>query len=618
MRRFHAMPFGAEVQQDGSVRFGLWAPQAHSVQLRLEALKGESRLLPMEAQGQGWYSLNIRNVPPGTHYRYQVNGERLVPDPVSRFQPRDVHGPSEVVSPAAFRWEDGAWKGRPWEAAVLYEMHVGAFTSEGTFAAATSRLDYLADLGITAVELMPVAAFPGKRNWGYDGTFLFAPDSSYGRPEDLKHFVQTAHQKGLMVFLDVVYNHFGPEGNYLPVYAASFFTDRHHTPWGAAINFDGPGSRTVRDFVIHNALFWLEEYHLDGLRIDAVHAIRDDSRLHIMEELAREVRARLGKERLVHLILENDDNAARFLKRDAFEAPVLYSAQWNDDIHHSLHCLLTKERAGYYADYRGSPVFFLGKCLAEGFAYQGEPSVYRSGARRGEPSKHLPPTAFVSFVQNHDQVGNRAFGERLIRLAEESTLRVAVSVILLAPSPPLLFMGEEFGCLEPFLFFCDFGLDLARSVTDGRRREFSKFTDFETPSARDSIPDPNQVSTFERSKLNWECLSQPFHRRWLAYYHELLALRRKHIIPRLAGIHGRQSSFRRFDDTPLVVVWVLGDASQLTLVASLDQELKRGADRPKGELLFETTEGTARDNGFDTMPRWYAAWFLDSGDPHEQ
>jgi len=605
------MPFGAEVQQGGGVRFRLWAPQAHCAHLQLESPEGGKRLLSMEKRGRGWYHLITEDACPGTSYRYLVDRELLVPDPASRYQPKDVHGPSEVISAQEFAWDDRAWKGRPWEETILYEMHVGTFTSEGTFSAAAARLDYLVDLGITAVELMPVADFPGSRNWGYDGALLFAPDSSYGRPEDLKRFVQAAHQKGLMVFLDVVYNHFGPEGNYLHIYAQSFFTNKHQTPWGAAINFDGPESRTVRDFFVHNALYWLEEYHFDGLRIDAVHAIRDDSRPHILEELAQKVWRTLGKERHIHLVVENDNNAARFLKRDPSGTPVFYSAQWNDDIHHSLHCLMTKERAGYYVDYTDHAVFFLGRCLAEGFAYQGELSKYRSGARRGEPSKDLPPTAFVSFIQNHDQVGNRAFGERLRHLAEERALQVAVTIILLAPSPPLLFMGEEFNCLEPFLFFCDFGPDLARSVTEGRRREFARFPEFEGASARSRIPDPNNVSTFQCSKLNWDCLSNSFHKTWLSYYRELLTLRRRHIVPRLQGIRGEQAAFRLLEEKLLEVAWVLGDGSGLTLVASLGQRVAKQIDRPKSPILFETQEGTARHDGFEAMPRWYAAWFLE-------
>jgi malto-oligosyltrehalose trehalohydrolase len=605
------MPFGAEVLADGRVRFRLWAPQAQNVYLCLESKDGDSQF-PMEKVGRGWHQLSTSEACPGSLYRYQIDGGLRVPDPVSRFQPADVHGPSEVIWPLGFEWQDEDWKGRPWEDAVLYELHVGTFTPEGTFTAACARLDYPVDLCVTAVELMPVADFPGGRNWGYDGVLLFAPDSSYGRPEDLKHFVQTAHQKGLMVFLDVVYNHFGPEGNYLHVYAKSFFTERHHTPWGAAINFDGPESRTVRDFFIHNALYWLEEYYFDGLRIDAVHAVRDDSHPDILEELAQELRRGPGMGRHVHLALENDNNASRYLTRDAKGNPTLYTAQWNDDIHHSLHCLVTGESAGYYGDYADRPARHLGRCLAEGFAYQGEPSQYRSGASRGEPTGDLPPTAFVSFLQNHDQVGNRAFGERITRLAEEPAVRAAVGILLLAPSPPLLFMGEEFASLQPFLFFCNFGPDLADSVTEGRRREFKKFPEFKDAEARVSIPDPNSVDTFKSAVLDWNCLKKPFHQDWLSYYRRLLALRRKEIIPRLRGTCGGSGGFRLLDSTVVQTHWTLADGSTLTLVANLGNQTADDINKPEGVLLFESQDGLLTEQTSGRMPPWFIAWFLKS------
>jgi maltooligosyltrehalose trehalohydrolase len=377
-----------------------------------------------------------------------------------------VHGASEVIDPGAFAWEDGDWNGRPWAEAVLYELHVGTFSPEGTFAGAQRRLDYLAELGVTAIELMPVGDFPGRCNWGYDGVLPFAPDASYGRPEDLKRLIQAAHRRGLMVLLDVVYNHVGPEGNYLHVYARdAFFTERHHTPWGAAVNFDGPGSELVRRFFVDNALYWLEEYHLDGLRLDAVHAILDDSPLHVLEEIAQAVREGPGRERALHLVLENDANQSRFLTRTAAGSPRWYDAQGNDDIHHALHAILTGERHGYYGDNADVPHRHLGRCLAEGFAHQGEASAYRGGEARGERSAHLPPGAFVGFLQNHDQVGNRAFGERLPVLAPPDALTLATAILLLAPSPPLLFMGEEHAAAVPFLYFCDFGPDLAAAVT---------------------------------------------------------------------------------------------------------------------------------------------------------
>jgi malto-oligosyltrehalose trehalohydrolase len=413
-----------------------------------------------------------------------------------------------------------------------------------------------------------------------------------------------------MVFLDVVYNHFGPEGNYLHVYAKSFFTDRHDTPWGAAINFDGPESRTVRDFFIHNALYWLEEYYFDGLRIDAVHAVRDDSHPDILEELAQELRRGPGVGRHVHLVLENDNNASRYLTRDAEGNPILYTAQWNDDIHHSLHCLVTGESAGYYGDYADRPARHLGKCLAEGFAYQGEPSEYRSGANRGEPTADLPPAAFVSFLQNHDQVGNRAFGERITRLAEEQAVRAAVGILLLAPSPPLLFMGEEFGTLQPFLFFCNFGPDLADSVTEGRRREFRKFPEFKDAAARVRIPDPNSVDTFNSAVLDWKCLKKAYHQDWLSYYRGLLAIRRKEIIPRLRGSCGGRGEFRLLGNTLVQTRWTLADGSTLTLVANLGNQTVDDINKPEGLLLFESQDGLVRGQTVGRMPPWFIVWFL--------
>src|ERR1700730_6288749 len=355
MKRRHSMPFGAECREDGNVRFRLWAPAAHQVALCLGGANKPMQL-PLNRVEDGWFELTTGEAKPGSQYSFRIDDAQDVPDPASRFQPGDVHKPSEVIDPSAFDWGDSDWHGRRWEEAVIYELHVGAFTSSGTFVAVCEKLDYLADLGVTALELMPVSDFPGRRNWGYDGVYPFAPDSSYGRPEDLKDLVQAAHGRGIMVLLDVVCNHFGPEGNYLNSYAPQFFTKRHRTPWGSAINFDGPESRTVRDFFIHNALYWLTEYHFDGLRLDAVHAIIDDSTSHFLTELAAAVRSSVEPDRHVHLILENDQNQVRYLQRTERCQPQAYSAQWNDDIHHTLHVLITGERDGYYADYSQRPI----------------------------------------------------------------------------------------------------------------------------------------------------------------------------------------------------------------------------------------------------------------------
>ncbi|MGE5094084.1 MAG: malto-oligosyltrehalose trehalohydrolase, partial [Betaproteobacteria bacterium] len=477
------MPFGAEYAADAT-RFRLWAPACPRVDLRV-GHDARVRTLRMERQRGGWHELRVEGVEAGDPYAFVLPDGSAVPDPASRSNPWDVNGPSAVVDPRAFDWDDGDWKGRPWNEAVVYELHVGTFTREGTFASAIGRLDHLAATGITAIELMPLADFAGERNWGYDGVLPFAPDRAYGTPDELKRLVAAAHRRGLMVLLDVVYNHFGPEGNYLSKYAPHFFNPAHQTPWGAAINYDGARCATVRDFFVHNALYWLEEYAFDGLRLDAVHAIMDDSARHVVMDIAAAMGG-LGRPN-THLVLENDANLARFLDGSAGARA---TAQWNDDAHHAFHVLVTGEKDGYYADYADDPARHLGRTLAEGFAYQGDASRHREGAKRGEPSRHLPLPAFVDFLQNHDQVGNRALGERLTAIAKPEALRLAVATLLLAPSVPLIFMGEEFGSRTPFLFFCDFHGELERAVREGRRKEFASFERFRDARARERIPDP--------------------------------------------------------------------------------------------------------------------------------
>ena len=569
----------------------------------------------MRAEEDGWFRTEVSDAGPGSRYRYRIDDDFLVPDPASRFQPESVHGPSEVIDPSTFEWTDEQWRGRAWEEAVLYELHVGAFTKRGDFTGVAQHLDHLVDLGVTAVELMPVAECPGEFNWGYDGVFPFAPERCYGRPEDLKALVQAAHARNLMLLLDVVYNHFGPEGNYLPRYAAPFFTERHRTPWGAAIDFEGKHSRTVRDFFIHNALYWLEEYHFDGLRLDAVHAIHDSSKPDILTELAEAVHERI-EDRQVHLVLENDRNEASRLERDTRGAARLYSTQWNDDIHHTLHVVLAGERGGYYADYAQHPTRQLGRCLATGFAYQGEPSAFRSGESRGEPSAHLPPTAFVSFLQNHDQVGNRAFGERIVSLAEPEAVRAALAVLLLAPSPPLLFMGEEWGCEQPFLFFADFGPAMAARVREGRRREFARFPEFRDEAARERIPDPGARETFRSATLQWDDLLREGHREWLAYYRRLLEIRRREIAPRLAGTVGQAAEFAEIGEAGLQVSWRLRDAVCLQLWAQLAPEPCSEVPVPSpARLLFTTHDALPQLLEHGEMPAWSAAWYLADGAP---
>ena len=496
LSRIHAMPFGAAVEGDGRVRFRLWGPSHETIKIKLD----DRAPVPMQAKEDGWHELVTGEAGPGTRYNFELPDGLNVPDPAARFQSGDVHGQSEVIDPAAHAWTDMFWPGRRWQEAVVYELHIGTFTPQGTFLAAIDRLDHLVDLGITALQIMPLSDFPGDRNWGYDGVLHYAPASAYGRPEDLKRLVQEAHARGLMVLLDVVYNHFGPEGNYLSTFAPAFFTDRHETPWGMAMNYDGPASQPVREFVLHNACYWLEEFHLDGLRLDAVHAIIDESAQHLLDELLERVRAACGY-RYIHLILENEENEADRLS-DGY-------AQWNDDLHHVLHTAATGEGAAYYADYLGD-TDKLGRAIAEGFAFQGDVMAYR-GHARGTSSDHLPPTAFVAFVQNHDQIGNRAFGERLHMLASRDAVRAVTAVCHLCPQVPMLFMGEEWASARPFNFFCDFSGDLGAAVAKGRLAEFARFPQFADPSVRARIPDPQASSTFESSKLDWSELDRKEH-----------------------------------------------------------------------------------------------------------
>ncbi|MCE3233943.1 MAG: 1,4-alpha-glucan branching protein [Vampirovibrio sp.] len=611
--RIHAMPYGTHIAPDkAGVTFRLWAPTAQSVELMLN-----DQPLVLDAQADGWHTCFSAQARHGDLYSFRINGDLNVPDPASRYQPQDVHGPSQVVDPTRFEWEDTHWKGRPWEETSLYELHVGTFTPEGTYQGVKNKLDYLVDLGVTAIELMPLSDFPGQRNWGYDGVLPYAPDSSYGTPDDLKDLIQTAHQKGLMVFLDVVYNHFGPDGNYLHTYAKSFFTEHYHTPWGAAINFEGP--RPVREFFIQNALYWLTEYHIDGLRFDAVHAIYDQSPTHFLNELAETVRSQIPADRHVHLVLENDDNASRFLlgKRQTH-----FDAQWNDDFHHAAHVIATGDASGYYSDYDEAAshqpaVAHLARCLSEGFAYQGEQSQYRRHPR-GEKTDQLPLTAFVNFLQNHDQVGNRAFGERLHQLAPPEAMKSLTEVLLLAPSIPMLFMGEEWQSDRPFLFFCDFNPELSRLVTEGRRKEFARFPEFSNPETRERIPDPAAVSTFEQSRLDWTVLHQPVHAEWLALTRELLSIRKQAIIPHLAAqTHEapRKPECKILEKSGMIVEWPLANGKTLVLVANpsatpltLPSPLSDNIRSGRMNVIYQSGDTVAQEIESGTIPAWAVLW----------
>jgi maltooligosyltrehalose trehalohydrolase len=596
--RRHEMPFGARVLPDGRVRFRLWAPAAGRVELVLESPSGPARIVPLERH-DGWAELLTAEAQAGSRYRYRIDGETLVPDPASRRNGEGVHGPSEVVDPEAFDWTDDAWRARPWRESVIYELHVGTFTPEGTFAGTARRLEHLQRLGVTAIELMPIAEFPGARGWGYDGVLPYAPASAYGTPQELKSLVCAAHAHGIAVMLDVVYNHFGPEGNFLHLYAPQFFTRRHSTPWGAALDFEDPDSRPVRDFFVHNALYWLEEYHLDGLRLDAVHAIIDAGEPHILTEIARAARSGPGRERPVYLVLENLDNEARRLGPPG--APETFDAQWNDDSHHCLHVLLTGESDGYYQDYRESPHGLLCRSLAEGFAYQGQSSRHL-GAPRGEPSAHLPPSAFVNFLQNHDQVGNRAGGERLAQLARPEALRAAAAVLLLAPSPPLLFMGEEWAAPEPFPYFCDFEPGLAGKVREGRRREFAHF--------HGRVPDPCDAATFAAAHLQWSRLAEAAHARMFDHYRRLLAIRRRDIVPLLPRILGG-ACVALEPAGAFAVDWRLRGDGVLHLLANLGDASAPVVGRPAGRMIFATHPGIRAALSRNELAPWSVTWLLE-------
>jgi maltooligosyltrehalose trehalohydrolase len=510
-----ALDLGADVTYQG-VRFKVWAPRASCVLLRVV---GEPDDIPMSQEPKGYFSAFWVNGKVGARYYYLLNGDQARPDPVSRFQPEGVHGPSEVVDPGQFKWKDQDWKGIPLEEMILYEIHAGTFTPEGTLEAVISSLDYLRnDIGITTLELMPVAQFPGGRNWGYDGTYLYAPQNSYGGPWGLKKLVNACHQKGLSLILDVVYNHLGPEGNYLNDYGP-YFTDRYKTPWGPAINFDGPESDEVRKFIIDNALYWVTEYHIDGLRIDAIHGIFDFSAQHILFDIQEAVHQQaetLG--RPIVVIAESDLNDVRAINPPSNGGYGL-DAQWNDDFHHCLHTLLTGERSGYYRDF--GEIHQMAKAIREGFVYSGQYSAYRK-RRHGSSSKHLPPTKFVIFSQNHDQVGNRKKGDRLSTLVSFEALKLAAGMVLLSPHIPLLFMGEEYGEEAPFQYFVSHSdAGLIEAVRKGRRAEFASF------QWDGEIPDPQDEMTFIRSKINLDLRRHEKNNTLLEFYQTLIKLRKE-------------------------------------------------------------------------------------------
>jgi malto-oligosyltrehalose trehalohydrolase len=555
----------------------------------------------MNAVSGGWHSVTFQRPGSRTRYMFVLPDGTRVPDPASHFQPDGVRGMSELIDSETYAWRDQTWSGRPWHTAVLYELHVGTFSPEGTFGGCVSKLDHLVSLGVTAIEIMPVGAFPGRRNWGYDVIFPYASHYTYGTPDDLKHLIDEAHARGLMVLLDVVYNHFGPEGNLLALYAPDFFTERHHTPWGAAINFDTANSAPVREFFIQNAIRWICEFHLDGLRLDAVHAIIDDGERHVLDELAERVYASTP-ERPVHLLLENEENEASRLVRDKNRQPVSFTAQWNDDVHHVLHTAITGERRGYYADYVDK-TGMLGRALAEGFAFQGEVMHFR-GTPRGEASRYLPPDAFVAFVQNHDQIGNRARGERWGQLASHEARRAAAAVYLLLPQIPMLFMGEEWNATQPFPFFCDFEGELAEAVRQGRRAEFAHLPEFSDPQHRVTIPDPLSAETFASAVLDWDEPRQQPHGQWLDWYRRVLAVRRREIVPLLPGLIGAETSYSIRGPGAVTVEWRHREGYLLRLDANLAMTSTEHFEVAAGRELW--LEGRYSAHG--VLEPWTVHW----------
>jgi maltooligosyltrehalose trehalohydrolase len=583
----NARQFGASLTPDGA-SFRLWAPAAKRVDLLLE------KSHPMQRGQEGWFSVDLSGVKAGTLYNFRIDGEIDVPDPASAFQPDDVPGPSEVIDPAAYRWRATDWRGRPWQETVVIETHVGTFTPEGTYRAMIGKLDHLVKTGITALELMPLADFAGKRNWGYDGVLWYAPDSVYGRPDDLKTLIDEAHLRGLMVFLDVVYNHFGPEGNYLGRYAPSFFTEAQ-TPWGSAIDYRVP---QVRAFAIENALYWLDEYRFDGLRLDAVHAIPEQGETPMLQELSRTVGDLTAEtSRYIHLVLENDDNRVSLLDAESNPPRGKYRAQWNDDYHHAWHVFLTGETQGYYSDYAKAPLPDIARALGSGFVYQGEASAHRGGRLRGEPSGQLAPTAFVNFLQNHDQIGNRAFGDRLESNVNAKAIEAALAITLLAPTIPMLFMGEEWGSKAPFPFFCDFEGDLAQAVRKGRRREYA----WAYAKYGDEVPDPLDRATFQSAVLDWDASKTAPGQTRLELVQKLLSIRQREIAPRLAG--AAFGNAHAADNGWLTAHWRMGDGATLHLLANLSGQAIAHQAVTAGTKIWGADIG-------DPIPPWSVFWHI--------
>ena len=553
-----ALTLGAIPLSAGRCAFRVWAPNAQAVEVHLMA--PENRLVPMKPEGRGYHAAILEQVTPGCDYVYRLDGNTERPDPASRWQPNGVHGASRIAG-TPFEWTDADWFGVPLRDYVLYELHVGAFSPAGAFDGVIDHLPELKELGITALELMPVAQFPGARNWGYDGVYPFAVQHSYGGPAGLKRLVNAAHRHGLAVVLDVVYNHLGPEGNYLSEFAP-YFTDRYHTPWGRALNFDGPGSDEVRRYFIENALYWQTEFHLDALRLDAVHAIRDFSAVPFLEELAAVCHRQAETlNRRFYVIAESDLNMARHILPRT-QGGYGFDAQWSDDFHHCLHVLLTDERSGYYADFGG--VSQLAKAWREGYAFTGEYSRHRR-CRHGSNPRLNPVKQFVVCSQNHDQVGNRMLGDRLSAALSFEQQKLAAGAVLLSPFIPLLFMGEEYGESAPFQYFVSHSDQaLIDAVREGRRSEFAAF------AWKGETPDPNADATFARSKLNHRLAREKGHRTLREFYRELLKLRRE--LPAIGRVEKETLETTALERENVLIVRQWSDGDEVMLVLSFARE----------------------------------------------
>ena len=570
--------WGAERVSGDEVRFRLWATGQQRVTLRLSG-----KDIAMTRQPDGWFETQLSGVAPGAEYDFLLADGTSVPDPASRGQKDDVNGPSLVIDPEAYVWQNTDWQGRPWQESVVYELHIGTFTPQGTFQAAIEKLPWLAENGITMIEVLPVSQFGGNRGWGYDGVLLYAPHSAYGTPDDFKAFVDAAHGHGLSVVLDIVLNHFGPEGNYLPLLSPDFFHKERQTPWGAGIAYDVDA---VRRYITEAPLYWLQEFNLDGLRFDAIDQIEDPADKHVLIEIAERIRAEIT-DRPIHLTTEDCRNVTFLHPRDENGQAPLFTGEWNDDFHNAVHVLATGENHAYYQDFADRPEQRVARALAEGFVYQGEVSL-QSGEPRGVDSRSQPPVAFVDFIQNHDQVGNRAQGERLVSLAGVERTQLLLATLLLSPHIPLLFMGEEYGETQPFLFFTDFHGDLAKAVREGRAREFEGHAGHEG----ESVPDPNDPQTFADSKLDWEKPDTPEGQQWLALTRRLLQLRQQHIVPLLQTAGGNSGQVVNTAPGFFAVRWDFPEGT-LSLALNLSDRPQTIADLP-GETIFawpqESTE----------------------------